>query len=154
MIQHDLGSDSRDETQIVASRIQGTMKGKTLSSDAIVSNASLRKENSLPNVDKQRNELFHIRVVTKQTKIDTLFDTGSQVNLISKDVVKKLNLTTSPHPKLYPLGWVCNDSQLQMKKQCRLCFAIIANFIDEVEVDVVPLDICRLVLGSPYILKV
>ncbi|XP_059067200.1 uncharacterized protein LOC131858147 [Cryptomeria japonica] len=151
VIQQDLGSDSGDETQIVATSIQGTVKGKTLSSDAIDSNASTSKAISFPNVDKQRNELFHIRVVTKHTKIDTLFDTGSQVNLISEEVVKKLNLTTTPHPKPYPLGWVCNDSQLQVTKQCKLRFAITTNFTDEVEVDVVPLDICGLVLGSPYL---
>ena len=32
-----------------------------------------------------RIELFHIRVVSKHTKIDTLFDSGSQANLISEE---------------------------------------------------------------------
>jgi len=32
-----------------------------------------------------------------------------------------------------------------------LRFAIIANFIDEVELDVVSLDICGMVLGIPYL---
>ena len=30
-------------------------------------------------------------------------------------------------------------------------FAITTNFLDEVELDVVPLDISRIVLGSPYL---
>ena len=90
------------------------------------------------------NDLFHIQVVIKHTKVDTLFDTGSQVNLISEEVVKKLNLTTIPHPKPYPLGWVCNGAQLQVTKQCKLRFSITANFIDEVEADVVPLDTCMI----------
>ena len=30
-------------------------------------------------------------------------------------------------------------------------FSITANFIDEVELDVIPLDICGIVLGSPYL---
>ena len=38
-----------------------------------------------------------------------------------------------------------------MTKRCKLRFAIIANFIDEVELDVIPLDICGIVLGSPYL---
>ena len=80
-----------------------------------------------------------------------MFDTGSQVNLIPEEVVKKLNLTTTPHPKPYPLGWVCDESQLQVTKQCKIRFSIIANFVDEVEANVVPLDICGLVLGSPYL---
>ena len=37
--------------------------------------------------EKERIELFHIRVVSKHTKIDTLFDIGSQTNLISEETV-------------------------------------------------------------------
>ena len=29
-----------------------------------------------------RNVMFHIRVITKQTNIDTLIDSGSQANLV------------------------------------------------------------------------
>ena len=100
---------------------------------------------------KERSELFHIRVITKNLKVDTLFDSGSQVNLISKEIVKKLNLETTPHEKPYPLGWVCDDAKLQVTRKCKLKFSITANFIDDVELDVVPLDICGIVLGSPYL---
>ena len=62
--------------------------------------------------EKERIELFHIRVVSKHTKIDILFDTGSQANLISEDTVKKLKLETIPHPKPYPLGWICDNAKL------------------------------------------
>ena len=56
-----------------------------------------------------------------------------------------------PHEKPYPLGWVTNDTQLQVTKKCVLKFAITDKFMDEVELDVVPLDICGIVLGSPYL---
>lgn len=143
----------RDKTKIVVVGIQGKGKGISLFVDTNFSNASASssKESSPPNIDKHRNELFHIWVVTKHTKIDTLFDIGSQVNLISKEVAKKLNMDTTPYLKPHPLGWVCNDAQLQVTKQCKLRFDITANFIDEVEVDVVPLDICEIVLWSPYL---
>ncbi len=84
-------------------------------------------------------------------KSHTLFDSGSQVNLISEEVVKKLHLVTTPHEKPYSLGWVTNDTQLQVTKKCVLRFAITEKFIDELELDVVPLDICGIVLGSPYL---
>jgi hypothetical protein len=101
--------------------------------------------------EKTRIEIFHIRVVSKHTKIDTLFDSRSQANLISEETVKKLKLETSPHPKPYPLGWICDNAKLQVTRKCKLRFAITANFIDEVELDVIPLDICGIVLGSPYL---
>jgi hypothetical protein len=101
--------------------------------------------------EKERIELFHIRVVSKHTKIDTLFDIGSQANLISEDIVKKLKLETIPHTKLYPLGWICDNAKLQVTRRCKLRFAITAHFVDEVELDVIPLDICGIMLGSPYL---
>jgi hypothetical protein len=70
-----------------------------------------------------------------------LFDNGSQVNLISETIVKKFGLTTKPHKKPYPLGWIHNDNQLQVNRQCVLKFSITSQFIDEVDLDVVPLDI-------------
>ena len=63
---------------------------------------------------------------------------------------RKLHLETKLYPKPYPLGWVCDNAQLQVTKQCRLRFSITSGFVDEVDLDVVPLDICGIVLGSPY----
>ena len=40
---------------------------------------------------------------------------------------------------------------MQVTKQCRLRFVITSVFVDEVDLDVVSLDICVIVLGSPYI---
>ena len=62
-----------------------------------------------------------------------------------------MGLTTKPHRKPYPLGWVCKDKRLQVTQQCDLKFAITSKFVDEVEFDVVPLDIYGIVLGSPYL---
>ena len=62
-----------------------------------------------------------------------------------------LGLTTKPHKKPYPLGWVCKDKRLQVTIQCDLKFAITSKFVDEVEFDVAPLDICEIVLGSMYL---
>ena len=62
-----------------------------------------------------------------------------------------MGLTTKPHKKPYPLGWVCKDEILQVTKQCDIKFEITSKFIDEVEFDVVLVDICGLVLGSPYL---
>ena len=90
-------------------------------------------------------------MISNHTKIDALFDSGSQANLISKDLVKNLNLETVPHHKPYPLGWIVKNANLQVTRKCIFRFSITANFVDEVELDVVPLDISRIILGSPYL---
>jgi hypothetical protein len=73
------------------------------------------------------------------------------VNLISKQVVQNLGLETSPHPRPYPLGWICDNSQVHVTKKCKLQFEITSSFIDEVDLDIFPLDNYRMVLGSPYL---
>jgi len=65
---------------------------------------------------KKQTELFRVMVIMKHIKIDTLFDNGSRVNLISEAIVKKLGLKTTHHVKPYPLGWVCKDAKLQVIK--------------------------------------
>ena len=80
-----------------------------------------------------------------------MFDSGSQVNLIYEAIVKKSGLLTTPHKKPYPLGWLCNKSKLQVTRQCKLMFPFGPAFVDEVELDIVPLDVCGIVLGSPYL---
>jgi hypothetical protein len=140
-VQQDLGSDSRDKGKITMVGVQGK--------DSL--HASLNSNNESHDDESNRNELFHIRVISKHTKIDTLFDLGSQVNLISKALVKKMGLETKPHPKPCPLGWVCDKEKLNITKQCRVRFAIASKLIDEVDLDVVSLDICGIVMGSPYL---
>jgi len=93
--QDDLGLDSGDEIKI------STMvtKGK----ENVTSTSSSHSQNNTPN-EESRIELFHVRVISNHTKIDALFDSGSQSNLISEDLVKKINLETVPHHKPCPLG--------------------------------------------------
>jgi hypothetical protein len=66
-------------------------------------------------------------------------------------LLKSWALETKSHPKPYPLGWVTDNAKLNVTKQCRIRFSIASKLIDEVDLDVVPLDICGIVLGIPYL---
>jgi hypothetical protein len=61
------------------------IKGKS-SVVSFNSRPSFAKANVIPD-GRQRNDLFHLRVISKNTMIDMFVDSGSQVNLISKQVV-------------------------------------------------------------------
>jgi hypothetical protein len=98
-----------------------------------------------------RSKLFHIRVIMKNTKINTLIDNGSQYNLILEEVVKKLGLKTKVHQKPYSLNWISKDHKFPITKKCIIKFAITSKYVDEVVCDVVPLETCGMVLGSPYL---
>ena len=73
------------------------------------------------------------------------------MNLISKYFVKSLGLEAQNQPRPYPLGWLNKSTQIKVTKQCRLIFFITTNYIDEVELDVVLVDICGVLLESPYL---
>lgn len=80
---HDLGSNSDDETKIL---VVG-FKGKAFIYSTTNVSCSTSKSWDVSK-DSKMCELFHTRVISKNTKIDTLIDSGSQVNLISEEVVK------------------------------------------------------------------
>jgi hypothetical protein len=90
-----------DEIMIIAMGFQGK---DYIASTSSSSSSSLNETQH----EKERIDIFHIRVISTHTKIDTLFDTGSRENLISEDTVKKLKLETTPHTKPYPIGWICD----------------------------------------------
>jgi hypothetical protein len=114
IVKQDLGSNSGDEGKITAVGVQVK--------DSL--HASTNSNNESHDDERKRNELFHIRVVSKHTKIDTLFDLDSKVNLISEALIKKMGLETKPHPKPYPLGWVCDKEKLKVTKKCSVRFSI------------------------------
>lgn len=104
-----------------------------------------------PSYEDKIVELFNIRITSKWTKIDALFDSVSYANLISKYLVKSLGLEIWNHPRPYPLGWLNKSTQIKATKRCRLMFSITTIYIDEVELDVVPVDICGVALQIRYL---
>jgi hypothetical protein len=82
----------------------------------------------------------------KGTPLHFIFDNGSQKNLISAKVVKRLALPTTSHPQPYTIGWLHQGSDLRVSQQCRLSYSI-NPFKDEVLCDVAPLEVFDVLLG-------
>ena len=75
----------------------------------LVASSSSYTSSSKDNVildGRKIKEMFHLQVISKHNKIDTLVDNGSQVNIISDQYVHNLGLETRLHLRLYPLGWI------------------------------------------------
>jgi hypothetical protein len=89
----------------------------------------------------------------KGTPLHFIVDSGSQKNHISAEVVKQLELSTTPHdPQPYNIGWLHQGQDIHVIQQC-LPFYDINPFQDEVLCDVSPLYVCDVILGQPYMLK-
>ncbi|KAA8534380.1 hypothetical protein F0562_031869 [Nyssa sinensis] len=121
--------------------------------DKSLSLMAMSKEtnSSSPATTDEKKELFNVQIQIKQEVIGEIVDIGSQKNLISTSLVQKLGLDTIPHPKPYPLGWIQKDMKLKIDRQCTFRFAITNQFIDEITCEVVPIDICQVIFGSPYL---
>ena len=82
-------------TQTVATTTKPTDLGLDLGDESKISLVGMIGKNG-EDIDC-RNKLFHIRVIMRHTKIDTLINSGSQSNLISEELVKQLGLKTQTH---------------------------------------------------------
>ena len=54
----------------------------------------------------QRKNLFKTRIKSKERVCNLLIDSGSTKNLVSKEVVQKLELERIPHPYPYNVSWL------------------------------------------------
>ena len=88
----------------------------------------------------------------KGSPLQFIVDSGSQKNLISVEVVKRLGLPTTAHPQPYTIGWLHQGRDLRVSQQCRLPYNI-KPFTDEVLCDIAPLQVCDVLLGQPYFWK-
>jgi hypothetical protein len=88
----------------------------------------------------------------KDTPRYFIVDSGSQKNLISVELVKKLALPTMPHPQPYTIGWLCQGSDLRIIQWSRLTCSI-KPFKYKVLCDVAPLKVCDVLLGQDYLWK-
>jgi hypothetical protein len=53
-----------------------------------------------------------------------IIDSGSQKNLISAEVIKRLAPPKTPHPQPYTIGWLHQGSDLCVNQQCQLLYDI------------------------------
>jgi hypothetical protein len=107
---------------------------------------------SEPEELEEGERLFHSQMWVKGAPIHFIVDIGSQKNLISTEVIKRLDLPTTPYAQPYTIGWLRQGIYLHVSQQCRLPYDI-EPFKDEVLCDIDPLEICDVLLGQPYLWK-
>jgi hypothetical protein len=78
-----------------------------------------------------------------------IIDSGSTDNLVSTEMVEKLELETTALPKPYKVSWLQKGHQVMVTKQCLVEFKI-GGYRDEILCDVIPMDVCHILLGRPW----
>jgi hypothetical protein len=78
-----------------------------------------------------------------------MVDSGSTDNLISTEMVEKMELETIEHPIPYRVSCLQKGHQVNVTKQ-RLVEFKIGGYRDEILCNVIPMDVFHLLLGSPW----
>ena len=97
----------------------------------------------------QRRSLFQTQCDIKGTACKLIIDSGSCTNGISRTLVESLGLSTWRYEKPYHLEWLNNCGQLKITHKVHVPFSV-GQYIDVVECDVLPMDVCGLLLGRPW----
>ena len=104
---------------------KGNDKGKKiidLEPNDIVATTKIQK-NELEDLE-EGERLFHSQMWVKGSPLQFIVDSGSQKNLISVEVVKRMGLPTIPHPQPYNIRWLHQGRDLRVRQQCRLPYSI------------------------------
>eukprot|EP00253_Pinus_taeda_P029875 PITA_29875 len=130
---------------------KGNGKGKhIIDADPSATVAIAKIQKNEPEDPEEGERLFHSQMWVKGSPLQLIVDSGSQKNLISAEVVKRLSLPTTPHPQPYSIRWLHEERDLKVRQQCHLPYSN-KPFTDEVLCDVTPLDVCDVLLGQPYL---
>jgi hypothetical protein len=97
----------------------------------------------------QRNSLFWTTCKTKDRVCKVIVDSGSTENLVSTEMVEKLELETIEHPSPCRVSWLQKGHQVNVTKQCLVEFKI-GEYNDKILCDVIPMDVFHLLLGRPW----
>ena len=99
----------------------------------------------------QRHNLFQILFVIKDRRARVIIDVGSYNNLVSSDLVKKLELTTRPHKHPYHIQWLNNSGKTKVTQIVRVHFSF-DPYSDFANCDVVPMQACSLLTHGNLIM--
>ena len=75
----------------------------------------------------------------------TIRDNGSFENVVSSEMVQKLNLKAVPHPSPYKLCWLQKRNEINVKHHCLVSFSIGNLYKDEIWCDVTHMDTCHVI---------
>ncbi|XP_022875589.1 uncharacterized protein LOC111394033 [Olea europaea var. sylvestris] len=100
--------------------------------------------------DWLRTNIFHTTCTVADKVCKLIIDSGSCENVVSEEVIEKLQLKMDCHPKPYKLSWLNKGSEVTIEKRCLVSFSIGKKYFDNAWFDVVSMEACHVLLGRPW----
>ena len=101
--------------------------------------------------ETQRHKLFHTKCTMQGSLCDLIIDSGSQENIINKDIVDRLQLETETHLDPHAIGLIKEVGGIQVNERYKVSFSI-DKYNDEVYTvycDVVDMNACHILFRHP-----
>eukprot|EP00253_Pinus_taeda_P013925 PITA_13925 len=117
--------------------------------EALLLNKILLKPTKEASEPTQRKSLFRTVCKSHGKCCKVIIDSGSTDNLVATEMVEKLGLKRLKHPTPYKVSWLQKGHQLLVDEQCEVEFRI-GKYHDTVVCDVMPMDVCHILLGRPW----
>jgi hypothetical protein len=104
-----------------------------------------------PDTEKraQRNNLFRTSCKMKDKFCKVIIDSRSTDKLVSMEMVEKLDLETITNPTPYKVSLLQKGHHVTVTKQCLDEFKI-GGYNDEILCDMILMDVCHVLLGTPW----
>ena len=102
----------------------------------------VRPDNTVIVRKGQRHHIFQTDCKIKEKVCKLIIDNGSSSNMIGKDVVESLSLSTWRHPKPYYIQWLNNVGKVKITHKVRVPLTI-DGYVDQV-------DVGHILLGHPW----
>ena len=96
----------------------------------------------------QQEALFRIVCKSRGKCCKLIINSSSIDNLVSTEVVEKLELKCLKHPNPYRVSWLQKGHQFLVDEECEVEFQI-GRYKDKVVCDIMPMDVCHILLGRP-----
>lgn len=103
--------------------------------------------------DSQRHKIFRTRCTVRNNVCNIIIDSGSSENVVSKALVKTLNLKTERHPSPYKIAWIKKGPEVQVPEVCKVPLSIGKYYKDEILCDVVDMDACHILFRKTVALR-
>lgn len=95
----------------------------------------------------QRQPIFRTNFKCQGKVCKMIIDNGSFDNIVSMEMVEKLNLSRKPHETPYRAYWVNDDQWVDVREQAFVDLNI-GSYHDTILCDVMPLKDFHLILGK------
>lgn len=97
-----------------------------------------------------RTNIFRSSCTINGNVCSFIIDSGSSCNVVSADAVHQLKLPFEAHPTLYALNWIQNGCSIQITHRVLIPFSVGPVYKERMFFDIVPMDMCHLILGRPW----